>query len=145
MATASNLDAQIDAALAIRRELLNEPATNAVRLFNGAADGVSGLVIERLGPVLIVQLHEGHLVESRETLRPAIERLQSRLGVQAVYVKSFVRDRNRGDSAASAHLSSEPWIGVPVEREIPIVENGLTFLIHPYDGFSVGLFPDQRD
>jgi 23S rRNA (cytosine1962-C5)-methyltransferase len=38
-----------------------------------------------------------------------------------------------------------PWVGRPVEDEFAVFENGVQFLIRPYDGFSVGLFLEHRE
>ena len=53
--------AAITAALARRKPLLNDENTNAIRIINGPADQLDGLVIEKFGDVLIAQLHEGRL------------------------------------------------------------------------------------
>ena len=57
--TAATLRQRLDAALARRAALLADPQTTVARLVHGAADGLTGLVLERLGPVLIAQLHPG--------------------------------------------------------------------------------------
>jgi 23S rRNA (cytosine1962-C5)-methyltransferase len=135
----------LESALQRRRALLDHGRTDALRLFHSGADGISGLVIERFGPVLIVQLHEDRLADA-DSLRPAIEALHRRLNTRAVYLKHFVRDRNRPDQPEpAAHSDPIPWIGDAVEPEQIVRENGLRFLIRPYDGFSVGLFLEQRD
>ncbi|NLX12201.1 MAG: class I SAM-dependent rRNA methyltransferase [Phycisphaerales bacterium] len=142
----STLKALIDAALLRRQPLLKDASTNAYRLFNGAGDGLDGLIIERFDEVMIVQLHEQRLNYSDEDLRAAIESLHQRLGTRAVYKKFFLRDR--GDvppEIAALHHAPAPWIGQPVSPEISILENGLRFIISPYHGFSVGLFLEHRE
>jgi len=130
-----------------RREPLVQPGvTDAYRVLNGAADGVPGLVIDRLGSVLIAQFHEGRGHHTPQTARSGVERLHQQLGTRAVYAKHFVRDRNSPATQFDAvHHDAAPWIGEPVEPEIVIIENGMRFRIRPYDGFSVGLFLEHRD
>ena len=129
-----------------RSELLARDDTNAYRLFHDQADGTSGLVIERFGPALIVQVHEGRLGTELADLKSVVEQVAPRLGVRAVYRKHFVRDRTGvSDTDSELHRDPTPWIGEPLPEEIDIVENGLRFLIRPYDGFSVGLFLEHRD
>lgn len=136
----------IDAAVARRQPLLDASFTNAIRLFNGQGDDMDGLIIERFGKVLIVQLHEQRLHCREEILRDTVESLHRRLGTQAVYKKIFVRDRSVVPSEINAlHHDSTPWIGQPVPPEQNIQEYGLRFIIRPYQGFSVGLFLEHRD
>ncbi|MGQ9649185.1 MAG: class I SAM-dependent rRNA methyltransferase [Phycisphaerae bacterium] len=137
---------QIERALRVRRPLLEEHSLDAVRILNGAADGVPGLVIEKLGPALIVQLHEQRLGMGEEAARAIAEKLCQRLGATAVYRKWFVRSRGRVDPRiAEAHKDAEPWLGQAVAPEYAVREHGLQFLVRPYDGFAYGLFLDHRD
>jgi 23S rRNA (cytosine1962-C5)-methyltransferase len=136
----------IDRALQRRRDLLSRDDLNAYRLFHDEFDGIAGLVIERFGPVLIVQLHEGRLAIEIDEIKSLAAALQEQLGTQAVYLKKFIRDRAGLDGDdAELHSDPRPWIGEPVDAEFAINENGLQFLIRPYDGFSVGLFLEHRD
>ncbi len=141
----SDLDPQIAQALSRRHALTADPATTAYRVFNGAPDGIPGLIIERFGRVLIAQLHEDRLRLPVEQVRAMLEPLRHQLGARAVYRKLFVRDRAKaGADVEREHTSPAPWIGEPVEPEFPILEHGLRYLIRPYDGFSVGLFLEHR-
>jgi len=136
----------VDRALAARQALIDDGAVEAYRVFNGHADGIPGLVIERLGNVLAVQLHEGRLELDLDLVRQLAGRVNARLGTRAVYKKVFVRDRADIPTAvAEAHSNPVPWIGEPVEPEQTITEHGLRFIIRPYEGFSVGLFLEHRD
>lgn len=146
MSDAHSLRSKLDAALARRAPLLRDPTLEAVRLFHGRADGIDGLVIERWGPILIVQIHEGRPVPPPESLRQHLERWRSRFDARAVYLKQFVRDRSGADANLRAsHCDPTPWIGEPVAEEISVRERDLTFLIRPFDGYSVGLFLEHRD
>jgi 23S rRNA (cytosine1962-C5)-methyltransferase len=136
----------LERALADRRILLADPDTNTCRIFNGAADGVAGLVIEKFSDVLVMQHHEGHLRLSEVETRNLCARAQKRLGARAVYRKVFGQDRSKALADLSRlHTDPMPWLGEPVEAEIPVLENGIRFLIRPYDGYSVGLFLEHRD
>ncbi|HMQ16306.1 MAG TPA: class I SAM-dependent methyltransferase [Phycisphaerae bacterium] len=140
--------AQIDelVARALRRRADLLPRLAALRLVNDRGDGLEGLVIERLGPVLIAQLHEGRLCAGAETLRPVCERLAAQLGASAVYRKTFPRDRSRALARLEAQLTDPaPWIGAAARPEIVIDEDGLRLIVRPYDGYSTGLFLEHRD
>jgi 23S rRNA (cytosine1962-C5)-methyltransferase len=129
-----------------RADILADPHTNACRVFNGAADGIDGLVIEKLGDVLVAQLHEGCLRLAEPQVRNLCASARRRLGARAVYRKIFVRDRSAAEgTVARLHSDRTPWLGETVEAEFPVLENGIRFLVRPYDGYSVGLFLEQRD
>ena len=146
MTEARTLDARLSAALARRKVLLDDPAIEALRLFHGRADGIDNLVVEKWGPVLITQLHEALPGPTSDELRPVMQQWRERFGAMAVYLKHFVRDRGGMEAEIRAsHSDPAPWIGDAVAEEISIREGDLTFLIRPYDGFSVGLFLEHRD
>ena len=137
---------RFERALAIREPLLQDPATTACRIVNGAADAIDGLVIERFGDVLIVQLHEGRLQLDAAEARAICAHAARRLGARAVYRKLFSRDRSAvARNVGDAHTNPVPWLGQPVAAELPVIENGMTFLVRPYDGNSVGLFLEHRE
>jgi 23S rRNA (cytosine1962-C5)-methyltransferase len=136
----------VEAALDRRRELMARTDLDAYRVFHGAPDGITGLVVDRFGPVLIVQLHEDRMRITEDQARAVVSAFHERLGTRAVYRKLFVRDRAAGGAdIAAAHNDPQPWMGEPVEPELTIAENGLRFIIRPYDGYAPGLFLEQRD
>lgn len=141
-----DFEADILRALQARQPLIAAGQTNALRLFHNKADGVEGLVIEQWGDVLVAQFHTGHFKLPESQARCALDRLRQETNARAVYRKVFVTDRALVSPEIEAmHVSPQPWIGDPVDPEISIRENGLTFKIRPYDGFSVGLFLEHRD
>jgi 23S rRNA (cytosine1962-C5)-methyltransferase len=136
----------LDRALAARAPLLDDPGTNACRLLNGAADGVAGLVIERLADVLVAQLHEGRLQLSDTQARDLCARARRLLHARAVYRKVFARSRSAAPPASAApRVDTDPWLGSPVPAEYPVFENGIRFLVRPHEGYSVGLFLEHRE
>lgn len=133
-------------ALRARERLLADPHSNVCRLFNAAADGIDGLVIEKLGDVLVAQLHQGRLQLRESAVRELCTHARRRLGARAVYRKTFARDRSAERTELDpSHCDPSPWIGDPVEPEFPVLENGVRLLIRPYDGYSVGLFLEHRE
>jgi 23S rRNA (cytosine1962-C5)-methyltransferase len=125
------------------RARLSQEGTDCYRFFNGAADGIEGLVIEVFGRVGFFQLHEGKLSLSDEELLVLAKWCGQNLRLESIYAKRFITDRTRSLAEVSMH-SAEPFWGVASPPVITAKENGLSFLIRPYDGFSVGLFLDQR-
>jgi 23S rRNA (cytosine1962-C5)-methyltransferase len=68
----------------------------------------------------------------------------TKLGVKSVYVKHFVPDRT-SEVASRAMYVSTPLVGEPCEEIVVGRERCANFAIRPYDGFSTGIFLDQRD
>lgn len=140
-----NVERALQASLVRRMNLLADPANDAIRLLNGSVEDVPGLVVEKLGPVLVMQTHD-----PPAWLDPMLKDLgrwfSGRFDVQSVYLKRFVKNRQgvEGD-VDDLHRSERPLLGKPSLPQVEIHENGLRFSIRPYDGYSVGLFLDQRE
>lgn len=132
-------------ALAKRATLLDSGTTDAFRLLHDAADDTPGVVVEQFGPALVLQTHEGRCTYSETELRAACEWLAAERGARAIYRKVFARDRSAArEQLDTLHNDAQPWLGDPVEPEFAVRENGGRFLVHLYDGYSTGLFLDQR-
>lgn len=143
--TAAEAIRRWEVALTDRARLLADPHTTACRVFNAAADGITGLVIEKLADVLVVQFHEERLALSEDTARELCQRAMQQLDTKAAYRKVFPRDRAAGQRQLDQmHADPTPWIGSPTEPEFPVLEHGLRFLVRPYDGFATGLFLEHR-
>lgn len=136
----------LERALDRRAGLLADPQTTGWRLFHSAADGIDGLVIEKLGDVLVVQVHEGRLRLREEALRRLCERCAQRCSARAVYRKMFVRERStRAPAIDALHHDPQPWIGRPVEPQLTVREGGVRLIVRPYDGFATGLYLEHRE
>ena len=103
------------------------------------------LVAEKYGTVVILQILEEH-PQLSDSLGVIARWYLKTLGVRAVYAKRFVKRRSAADERMQHDLHSpHPLAGKAVAPQIEINECGLRFLVKPYDGFSVGLFLDQRE
>ena len=122
----------------------NSEKTNAYRLFSGEKEGIAGLVIDRLASVLIFQVHEGKAQFGEAELLEIGQYLMNVTGAQSVYRKIFVSDRSK-KTASDEYYSAEPFLGEVAAETVEILENGLRFLVKPYDGYSTGIFLDQRE
>ena len=133
------------AALVRRMPCLMDPGTDAFRLLTGHAEDVPGIVVEKYGPVVVLQV----LNESRELmseLRSVTKWYAKTLGVRAVYAKNFVKDRTRATTDSGGDRRPPTLLlGESIDDEIEILENHLKFTVWPNEGRSVGLFLDQRD
>lgn len=128
----------------LRAPLHADTSTNAYRLFCGEGEGIPGIVVDRLGSVLVLQRFEGQCSLSSTELKTMAEFLLMMTGAEACYLKEFVADRTK-EMAGDAMYSFVPFAGKAAPPELTCLENGLSFEIHPYDGFSYGLFLDQRE
>lgn len=126
---------RIEASLAYRRTLgLNG---DAQRLVWSEADGLPGLVVDRYGPVMVLQC----LTLGMALVRPLIVgTLQSLGGSSAIY--------SRDDPGAARVEGFEPhtgWIGEAGPSEVEISEAGCRFLVDVARGQKTGFYLDQRE
>jgi 23S rRNA (cytosine1962-C5)-methyltransferase len=135
----------VAAAVERRAALLNDPQTDVARLIHGDGDGLPGLVVERLGPVLIAQLHEGRLALPESRARDLCASLRQRVGAAAVYRKWYPKARSATSAALEAqHRDATPWLGTSAAAALTVREHGLRYVVRPYDGYQTGLFLDHR-
>lgn len=128
-----------------RLRCLAEKDTDCYRLLNGSVEDVRGLVVEKFGPVIILQVHEEYAALTEQLPRIAKWYLNS-FDAHAVYLKRFVRNRTGLDHDLAESLrEARPFMGKSVPEVVEVRERGLRFGIRCYDGFSVGLFLDQRE
>lgn len=145
LGAADLIEDSLHVALASRLACLLNPQTDALRLIGARGEGVPGLVAEKLGPVIVLQTHQGKFVGDLDRVR-RIARLYSRLfDASAVYHKRFVKNRSQAEADAPELYDPHPLLGNPCPEEILVAENSLRFAVRPYDGYSTGLFLDQRD
>lgn len=120
----------------------------AWRVLDGKGDGVPGVTIDRYGPAAVLNVYDDAGLPHEAVTRVA-EVTREHLapsGIEAVYVKAFVRDRSRlgGDLPGEA-TSSMPRAGSVLPEALVVEEYGVRFEVRPYDGLSTGLFLDHRD
>jgi 23S rRNA (cytosine1962-C5)-methyltransferase len=124
---------------AMFREAIVEPRiTNAFRLIHGASDDWPGLYVEKLGDYLLVQSADTMRTHEREL----VESLAISCEARGVYHKALNRNV-RGASAADS--SPQLIFGESAPERFTLRENGLSFEMSFSEGYSVGLFLDQRD
>ncbi len=111
--------------------------TNAVRLVHGEADGLPGLIVDRYGDVLVVQIRNLGMERWRETL---IEALRALFAPRGIYERSDVEAREDEGLEPRTGLI---WGEVPEPLEV--VEDGLVFETSAARGQKTGFYLDQRD
>ena len=122
-------------ALALRRDVLAvERDTDAWRLCHGEADGVSGLVVDVLGPVVAVEVFGAGVARRVEAVREALAAL--------------LPDR-RVVARPDAHAAELEGFDVPPRRddpaEVEVTERGLRYVVDLRHGHKTGFFCDQRE
>jgi 23S rRNA (cytosine1962-C5)-methyltransferase len=132
------VDFEADARLALRRAMLEPEATNAFRLIHGAGDGWTGWQVDKLGNYLLSQSEAGLTDRQQAELFRLAEVFASR----GAYHKVLTRHVRRSSKPeASPHLVLGQAASGPVE----ILENGVRYELSFTEGYSFGLFLDQRD
>lgn len=119
--------------------------TDSWRLHTGRAEGIPGLVADKLGSVIILQTHQGKFMGDADLVRRIGKWYARTFEASAVYHKRFVKDRSRVEARSEELEDPQPLIGEPAPQEFAVCENDLRFLVRPYDGYSTGLFLDHRD
>jgi 23S rRNA (cytosine1962-C5)-methyltransferase len=133
------------AALARRLPILMEKTTDSVRLITGPVEGLRGVNAEVFGEVIVL-----YVLDEKSDDRQLLTRIgrwyMSELGAGSVYAKPFIKNRAGADRSIENRLrSSKPFLGKPAPEQLAIRERNLRFHVRPFDGFSVGLYLDQRD
>ncbi|HEX9047427.1 MAG TPA: class I SAM-dependent methyltransferase, partial [Verrucomicrobiae bacterium] len=129
---------QGNARLQLRAASIEPEATNAFRLLHGASDGWPGWVVEKFGDFLLSQSEEPLTGPQRAKL----EQLANLYRTHGTYHKILSR-QVRGTTAAEA--SPQLVLGHPAPERFEMLENGIRYEMSFAEGYSVGLFLDQRD
>jgi 23S rRNA (cytosine1962-C5)-methyltransferase len=127
---------RLKGALEMRRRFVRDD-TNAYRLFNGDGDGLSGVVVDRFGEVLVVQILTAGADRMRATIVAALGEL---LHPRSIVERSHGAVRKQeGLEDHTAVLAGE------VVTSTVVSENGIKTRIDLEHGQKTGYFLDQRD
>ena len=132
------VDFAADTRMALRTALIDSEETNALRLIHGASDGWPGWYVERLGDYLLSQ-GESPLSEAQQA---RISELQKTLRARGAYHQLVPR---RARSAVSSGAAPQSASGQSAPERFIVRENGVKFELSFNEGFSTGLFLDQRE
>src|SRR5690242_18617464 len=126
--------ARLDRAIGLRRQVLAlDAVTDAYRLVHSEGDGLSGLVVDRFGPLIVLQFFAAGMYR----FRPAIE---------SALASHFPGSRFYW--FAEEHVQKQESFDCrPAEIPSPevIVEHGVRFRVAPGSKHKTGFFLDQRD
>jgi 23S rRNA (cytosine1962-C5)-methyltransferase len=133
------VDFMADVRLALRTALVDSRETDAFRVIHGAADGQArSWYVDRLGDFLLSQAEQLPDAEQTDELR----RLVRIFGTRGAYHKTLMRQVRR---TSAAQASPQLVLGESAPGPIVARENGVKFELSFSEGYSVGLFLDQRD
>jgi 23S rRNA (cytosine1962-C5)-methyltransferase len=122
-----------------RRTLALESVTDAYRVAHAEGDDLPGLIVDRLGSVLVCEHHALGFWKLRQAVEEALAQLYPGLSVLHRVPKSARRAEGFEPEPAAAPAGA-------VELDpIEIHEHGLGFLVRPGRGHKTGWFCDQRD
>lgn len=128
------LTRRIHAACALRQRL---GVFEAGRLVFGESDGLPGLVVDRFGPVLSVQVGTAAMEALRESIAAVLLALEG--------VETLVWRDDIGVRALEGLPGGITWVGKPPADLVWIEENAGHFGISPLLGQKTGWYYDQRD
>lgn len=127
----------LDSAIAFRKQLFENTSTNAYRLVNGEGDLIPGLVIDRYGETVVIQISTLGIERLRHWI---VDYLQKKLNPRIIFEKSLLPSRKEEGLEPIQRQLYGPDI-----KEIQIQENGLKFLISLTDSQKTGFFLDHRE
>ena len=128
---------RIARALDGRTALANDPTTNAYRLVFSESDGIPGLIADRYGDYIVVQLLTvGAALRAQSIVEALVDLLQPR----GIYERSDADVRAKEGLEPEARLL---WGEAP-DGPIEILENGQRYLIDFISGHKTGAYLDQR-
>jgi 23S rRNA (cytosine1962-C5)-methyltransferase len=124
--------------LALRHAIIEPDATNAFRLIHGASDGWPGWFVEKLGDFLLSQSE--HALSEKQ--HGELVQLAKTFSAHGGYHKNLSRHVRRSTTTES---SPQLVFGEAAPERFEILENGVRYEMSFNEGYSVGLFLDQRD
>jgi len=129
---------RITQAAAIRSALFKHGITDAVRLVHAESDSLPGIIADRYGDTVVMQLLSAGAEFWREAIADALAGLQ---GVARVW--------ERSDAEVRALEGLEPRTGLirgrPVPGAVTVHEHELAFSVDVEQGHKTGFYLDQRD
>ncbi len=134
--TAELLSRRLGDALALRKLVVRDDS-DCYRLVNGDGDGLSGVVIDRYGEVLVLQLLTAGADQMRDQI---VGQLLELLHPRAILERSSGAVRkNEGLEDREGLLAGEPV------SEVEVRENGNRIVVDFEHGQKTGYFLDQRE
>ena len=130
---------RIDAAIALRRTLGLDDRSGAARLINSEGDDLSGLVVDRYGDHLAIQVTGLAMAGRLDAICDALEAAVKPAGI-------LLRGADRGLSKLEGlHLPDRVIRGTAPEGPVFIREGSLSWGVDLTEGQKTGFYLDQRE
>lgn len=124
-------------AVRLRRELLKlDEVTNAYRVVHAEADGLPGLVVDKLGDVLSAELFSLGMFQRAEAI---LQQLAPMLGIKHTLIRPGPQVHGQEGFLADPIASPE------LPGRVTIEEYGTRFRVEFEGGHKTGFFCDQRE
>ncbi len=125
---------RIGAAVALRRHWLGlEAVADAYRLVHSEGDGLSGLVVDRFGPIVVLEFFAAGMFRFRSAIQAALSALYPDCRYYW-FAEEHVQKQESFDCRAPEPPAPET-----------ISEHGVRFRVAPGSKHKTGFFLDQRD
>jgi len=130
---------RLEAAVSLRRSLGLDDRAGACRLVNSEGDDLSGLIVDRYGDHLAVQVTALAMARRLEEICDALQALVAPAGI-------LLRGAERGLAKLEGlHLADRLVRGSAPAGPIFVAEHGLRFGVDLAEGQKTGFYLDQRD
>lgn len=131
------LERRIARAVEFRRDVLKlDVRTDACRLIHAEGDGLSGLIADRFGDYVVIELFA-------KAMFARLDRIEDAIVAAGVKVKQFVHRVDEDIARMEGFRLSRPTTGP--ESPVTVTENGVRFEVDLAKGHKTGFFCDQRD
>jgi 23S rRNA (cytosine1962-C5)-methyltransferase len=121
-------------AVALRRDWLGlDAVSNAYRLVHSEGDGLSGLVVDRFGPIVVLEFFAAGMYRFRPALQAALE-----VHYPGSRFYWFAEEHVQKQESFDCREPEAPGAEV-------VTEHGLRFRVAPGSKHKTGFFLDQRD
>jgi len=127
-----------DPSVTLRTSLIDLEANTAFRIAHGRSDGLERGYADVLGPYLLSQSTSTFSATDKIRLASLVHSLD----VRGFYHKII---RSKPSMADPQSVAPRLELGNPAPDRFSVLENGLRFELSFTEGYSVGLFLDQRD
>jgi 23S rRNA (cytosine1962-C5)-methyltransferase len=125
---------RLDQAVSLRRDRLKlDAVTDSYRLVHSEGDGLSGLVVDRFGPVVVLEFFAAGMYRFRSVIQDVLARHYP--GSTFYW---FAEEHVQKQESIDCRSPEPPPAGV-------ITENGVRFRVAPGSKHKTGFFLDQRD
>ncbi|MBC7486670.1 MAG: class I SAM-dependent rRNA methyltransferase, partial [Cytophagaceae bacterium] len=127
---------KIEAAIALRKEIINSGHTTTYRLLHAEGDFLPGIIADVYGEVIVLQI----LTAGTKKLLPQLTEVFTSHGFQFIYLK-----HKQSSSNIEGMQLKSGWLTKDRSTSVEVLENGVKFWVDVEEGQKTGFFIDQRD